>query len=65
MEYCPNGDLDQLIVKSDYRYGPGLEEDHLMRIVIQLLLGLEAIHRNKMTHRDIKALNALFDSKGF
>jgi serine/threonine protein kinase len=64
MEYCPRGDLEQLILKSDYRYGPGLEDDRLMTIAIELLLGLQVLHRNKIIHRDIKALNALFDSKG-
>ncbi|KAG5500640.1 hypothetical protein JKF63_03736 [Porcisia hertigi] len=52
MEYCDAGDLGQYLEK---RY-PLLEEE-LLSIVVQLLLGLDHIHKRNRLHRDIKPEN--------
>ena len=63
MEYGGWGDLEKFISSQDYKCGPPLPDNKMMSILIQLLLGMAALHNAKMLHRDIKATNAIFESK--
>ena len=57
MEYAPYGDLQKQI--NDH--GP-LKEDVGRSLAEQVLLGLQYLHRAKITHRDIKPDNILISS---
>ena len=56
MEYCDGGDLGKFIeekkAKKEY-----LIEDLIWIIFIKITLGLAAIHKQKILHRDLKTLN--------
>lgn len=53
MEYCDNGDLCQYLS----RQRNPLKEDLIWQIFIKITLGLTAIHKIKILHRDLKTLN--------
>lgn len=42
MEFCPLGDLAQLLQR---RQGHQLEEDEIMRLFVQIVLGLHHVHK--------------------
>jgi serine/threonine protein kinase len=54
MEYCDNGDLHNYLKLQNKR---PLKEDKIWRFFIEICVGLEYIHKNKILHRDIKTLN--------
>ena len=56
MEYCDGGDLGKFIEekKSEKEY---LNEDLIWILFIKITLGLAAIHKLKILHRDLKTLN--------
>lgn len=54
MELCTKGDLNGLIYSSTRA---NMSQSRFMKIFVQLILGLDYIHRNKILHRDIKAGN--------
>ena len=54
MEYCDNGDLNNFLKIQNKR---PLKEDKIWRFFIEITIGLQYIHKNKILHRDIKALN--------
>ena len=56
MEYAENGDLDKFIRKKqeDNQF---IDEDLIIKWIIQLSLGLKYIHERKVLHRDLKAEN--------
>jgi serine/threonine protein kinase len=56
MEYCPNGELFQLINQK----GP-MSEREAVKIFNQILSALKYLKENKLSHRDIKPENILFD----
>ena len=56
MEYCDNGDLCNFLKKKKKK-GLPLEEDLIWQIFIKITLGLTAIHKMKILHRDLKTLN--------
>ena len=56
MEYCDNGDLCNFL-KHKKKKGIPLEEDLIWQIFIKITLGLTAIHKMKILHRDLKTLN--------
>jgi len=53
MEYCEHGDLGMHLK----RHKQGLEEQTVWRFLLQIGLGLQHLHANRILHRDIKALN--------
>ena len=53
MEYCDNGDLCNYLSKQKQP----LKEDLIWQIFIKITLGLTAIHKMKILHRDLKTLN--------
>jgi serine/threonine protein kinase len=57
MEYCPNGNLSDLIKKYNK-----LDENTAMHIILQLLSALIYLHLTKhILHRDLKTKNIMFD----
>lgn len=61
MEYCEHGDLHKLLKKrkdptdeSKHKY---LNENKVWNFFIQICLGLNYMHSNKILHRDLKTLN--------
>jgi serine/threonine protein kinase len=58
-DFCPGGDLRSLLNRNDY-----LCESEAVKILAEVLLAIEEIHRNGVIHRDIKPENILFDDKG-
>ena len=58
MEYCGGGTLHETLEKGR------LEKSHAIYYFLQIAQGLEAIHKNGIIHRDIKAENILFRQDG-
>lgn len=58
LEYAPGGDLYDILF-----YSGKLDEKLARTYYIQLLEGLDAIHKAGITHRDLKANNVLLDHK--
>ena len=56
MEYCSGGDLFQYLEKSKKKKIK-LKEKIIWQIFIQMILGLNAIHKKKILHRDLKSQN--------
>lgn len=57
LEYAPNGDLYKLIVEKEK-----FSEKDACKIVAQVALALEYIHKKGILHRDLKPENILLDS---
>ena len=53
MEYCDNGDLCHYLS----RQKNPLKEELIWQIFIKITIGLTAIHKMKILHRDLKTLN--------
>ena len=56
MEYCDGGDLSQFIEKNK-ETKKLLEENMIWNIFIKITIGLAALHKSKILHRDLKSLN--------
>ena len=56
MEYCEGGDLYQYIEKNK-KIKKKLKEKTIWEIFIKMILGLSAMHKKNILHRDIKAQN--------
>lgn len=63
MEYCDDGDLDNKIEKMKKLKTPLLESE-IWNIFYQIVLGLKALHDNKIVHRDIKSANVFLTKDG-
>ena len=61
MEYCPGGDVQQLIDGSD---GRRLPESTIWGYLMQVAQGLEYLHGLKILHRDLKASNLFLGDDG-
>lgn len=55
MEFCPKGDLSSMIGRTNANFST---------IAINILDGLNALHRNGKVHRDLKPENVLFKEDG-
>jgi len=60
MEYCPNGDLQDLLVKKG---NPGLRLFDCARLGGEVLLALEHLHRIQVIFRDLKLENVVLCPK--
>lgn len=58
LEFCPNGNLADLIVEHSEGIGDFYE---FLKIARQCLEGLSTCHENNISHRDIKPANILID----
>ena len=56
MEYCDGGDLGKFIEEKKLKNEP-INEDLIWILFIKITLGLAAIHKLKILHRDLKTLN--------
>jgi serine/threonine protein kinase len=54
MEFCEGGDLCYLLKQQNKKF---FKEEKIWKFFIQICMGLEHIHKNKILHRDIKTLN--------
>jgi len=61
MEYCPLGDLQQLLLAEGF---PGLALDRILRISAEVALALEYLHCNGIVFRDLKLENVVIDKEG-
>ncbi len=59
MEFCPGGDLMSLLIHKDI-----LSEDEARFYIAELVLAIEAVHKLKCIHRDLKPDNILIDKDG-
>ncbi|KAJ1472697.1 kinase-like domain-containing protein [Baffinella frigidus] len=63
MEYASGGTVADLI-KERRELHARFEEEDIWRCLLQVGLGLDAIHERGVIHRDIKAANILVDGEG-
>ena len=61
MEYCPTGDLSRCFWENKKN---GYNERTIKTISSQLLLGLQALHKNGIIHCNLKPSNILIDEYG-
>lgn len=59
-EYAENGDLENFI-KNKYRLNIKISNDLICKIFLQVCLGINYLHNNKIIHRDIKPSNIFLD----
>lgn len=60
MEFCEHGDLSQYLKK---RKGYLMEENTIWKFLLQVGLGLQWLHSNRILHRDIKTLNVFLTAE--
>ena len=66
MEYCPEGDLKNMIEEAR-REGDPIEENKIWSFFTQMLIGLEQCHNHKdgcILHRDLKPSNIFLGRRG-
>lgn len=61
MELCPKGDLRSLMIQQDRSW---CTEHRVMRIFLQLLIGLDYLHESLIFHRDLKPENIFLNDRG-
>ena len=54
MELCENGDLGLFLKR---QMGRSLPESKIWKFFIEMCLGLQYLHENRILHRDIKTIN--------
>lgn len=60
MEYCPSGDLNDLLVRCGR---PGLAEITVRKVLAEVLLALQYLHEDlDVVYRDLKPENIVFDA---
>lgn len=63
MTYCDGGDLQSIITKATNSRKP-LGESSIFHYFVQISLGLDYMHQNKVLHRDIKTQNIFLLGNG-
>jgi len=61
MEYCPNGDLQQLLLQQG---APGLSLGRTLKISAEVALALEHLHARGIVFRDLKLENVVIGADG-
>ena len=56
MELCSRGDLGDYL-EIERKKGKKLEEEQIWKFFIQICLGIQYLHKNKLLHRDVKPKN--------
>ncbi|KRX02249.1 Protein kinase-like domain [Pseudocohnilembus persalinus] len=59
MEYCPGGDLEGLLIQNGR-----LKESQAKVYLAEILLAIEALHKEKIVFRDLKPQNVVIDQEG-
>ena len=59
IDYCPGGDLLNFLDNKDT-----LSEEEAKFYIAEIILGVDALHKNKCIHRDIKPENIFIDKYG-
>lgn len=59
MDYYPGGDMGKLIAKKKF-----FSEEEAKKYICEIVLALEALHKNMIVFRDLKPDNIVFDSEG-
>ncbi|KRX10058.1 Protein kinase-like domain [Pseudocohnilembus persalinus] len=59
MQFCPGGDLSELLDRKEK-----LDEDVARIYLAEVILAIEALHRNNIIFRDLKPANILLDEDG-
>ncbi|XP_076373581.1 neither inactivation nor afterpotential protein C-like isoform X2 [Tachypleus tridentatus] len=64
IELCMGGNAAELVqrLRGDKKY---LDEKHIAYILKEVLKGLQVLHNEKATHRDVQAANILFTEDGY
>ncbi len=57
MEFCNRGDLQNLLKKAKEKNVPGLKDNVIWNICLQVILGLYYLHKKHILHRDLKTAN--------
>lgn len=56
MEFCDGGDLRRFL-EAQMKTGRKIKEDLIWKLFIEISIGLGYLHKKKVLHRDLKALN--------
>ena len=59
LDYCPNGDLSQIILKERR-----LSEEKARKYLCEILLALSELHKKDIIYRDLKPDNIVLDKNG-
>lgn len=59
MDLCEGGDLYR-VIQHQRKTGKYLSEDQIMTWFVQLLLGVDYLHRQNIVHTDLKTANVFF-----
>ena len=63
MEYADDGDLSTKI-KNNLKRHVQFDENTIWNILIQILEGINYLHKSKIIHRDLKSANIFLNKKG-
>ncbi|RYG63683.1 hypothetical protein EON64_15440, partial [archaeon] len=64
MEFCDRGDLQNLLRKARDKQVSGLREGVVWSICLQVMLGLQYLHKKHILHRDLKCANVFLMKNG-